>query len=105
MLNKNKRGQVGETITWVVATLIIIVLLLISIYAATLLAKKNVIHYGEESRAQDVVMESSLFAYFWITEPVAKAKVLAGLLNMDEQGMFYGEFNLKFEELKGELDK
>jgi len=36
---KNKRGQVAETTTWVVATTIIVVILFTSIYAATLISK------------------------------------------------------------------
>ena len=38
MLN-NKKAQIGETMTWIVATLIIIVIMGIFIYASTLLAK------------------------------------------------------------------
>jgi len=35
----NKRGQVGETVTWVVATIFLIVILLLFIYASIALAK------------------------------------------------------------------
>jgi hypothetical protein len=35
----NRRGQVGETITWVVATIILIVILMIFIYASIALSK------------------------------------------------------------------
>ena len=34
----NKKGQIGETMTWIVATLIIIVILSISIFATSILA-------------------------------------------------------------------
>jgi Na+-transporting methylmalonyl-CoA/oxaloacetate decarboxylase gamma subunit len=36
---KNKRGQVGETISWVIATIVIIGVLLIFIYISTLMSK------------------------------------------------------------------
>ena len=39
MSNKNKSGQVGETLTWIVATLIIIFILMTSIYFAVVLGK------------------------------------------------------------------
>jgi len=39
MLNNNKRAQVGESITWVVATIILIVVLIIFVYVASALAK------------------------------------------------------------------
>jgi biopolymer transport protein ExbD len=35
----NKRGQVGESITWVIATIILIVLLIIFIYASIVLSE------------------------------------------------------------------
>jgi hypothetical protein len=35
----NKRGQVGETITWVVATIFLIAILLLFIYSAIAMAK------------------------------------------------------------------
>ncbi|MEK6898034.1 MAG: hypothetical protein AABX28_01605 [Nanoarchaeota archaeon] len=37
---KGRGGQIGETMTWIVATLLIVVLLLISVYASVVLAKK-----------------------------------------------------------------
>ena len=37
MLNK-KRGQVSDTITWIVATIIIVVILLIFVFASSVLA-------------------------------------------------------------------
>jgi predicted PurR-regulated permease PerM len=39
MLNKDKKGQVGETITWVIATIILIVILLVFIFASIALSK------------------------------------------------------------------
>lgn len=40
-LKKNKKAQIGETLTWIVATLIIIGILLIFIYASLALAKSK----------------------------------------------------------------
>jgi len=37
----NKRAQVGEIVTWIVATLIIIVVLITFIYASSILAQKT----------------------------------------------------------------
>lgn len=43
MLKHNKRGQIGETITWTVATIVLIVLLIIFIYSSIALSKvKNI---------------------------------------------------------------
>lgn len=38
MLN-NRKGQVGESITWIVATIVLIVLLIIFIYASVILSE------------------------------------------------------------------
>ena len=46
---KNKKAQVGETITWIVATLIIIGILLIFIYASVAMAKAKSIKSSEIS--------------------------------------------------------
>lgn len=35
MLKKNKRGQISETLTWIVATLIIVVILSVSVFLAS----------------------------------------------------------------------
>lgn len=43
-LLKNKRAQVGETLTWIVATIIIIFILLIFIYASVALGKAKAIN-------------------------------------------------------------
>jgi len=45
----NKKAQVGESITWVVATIIVIVLLLIFIYASILLSKTKSLESGKEN--------------------------------------------------------
>jgi hypothetical protein len=40
---KNKHGQVGETLTWVIATIIILIVLIVFVYASIGLAKsKNI---------------------------------------------------------------
>lgn len=44
---RNKKAQVGETLTWIVATLVIIGTLLIFIYASIALAKVKSVNSGE----------------------------------------------------------
>ncbi|MBU0958360.1 MAG: hypothetical protein KKB31_00300 [Nanoarchaeota archaeon] len=38
-IKNNKRGQVADTITWIVATIILIVVLMVFVFIANLLAK------------------------------------------------------------------
>ena len=66
MLN-NKRGQIGETMTWVVATIIVVVLLTIFIYASSALAKTKNLSLTDLKisldKTKDIVNTKSLFAY------------------------------------------
>ena len=65
MLNNKNKGQIGETMTWVVATIIIVVILIISVYAASLLANtRKTLSFQKEEVKSDLLMEKSLFAYF-----------------------------------------
>lgn len=69
MRRYNKIGQVAETTTWVVATMIIVLILLTSIYAATLISSgiKNVnmadaASFLREQRT-NLFLKESLFAF------------------------------------------
>lgn len=105
MLSKNKRGQMSEGLSWIVATIVIIVLLAISIYATTALAKSKSINYGNSflgkySRTQDLIMEKSLFAYFLIKDSSVKSNVYDELEKMSKDGKFYSDFDSTFKKLK-----
>jgi len=43
----NKKAQVGETMTWVVATIVIIVILILAIYVTLVLAKTKTVKIGD----------------------------------------------------------
>ncbi len=58
---KDKKGQIGETITWVVATIIIIVILLVSIFASTSYIGGN--KKATFSKQTDILASKSFFAY------------------------------------------
>ncbi len=60
-MSNKKSGQMGETITWVVATVVIIVILLISIFISTsyLGGQKT----ASFSKTNDVFTSKSFFAY------------------------------------------
>jgi len=65
MLNKikrkNKKGQVGETITWIVATVVIIITLIVSIFIASFYFGNNRgISYEKQV---DVLTSKSFFSY------------------------------------------
>jgi heme/copper-type cytochrome/quinol oxidase subunit 2 len=67
MLNyKNKKAQMAETITWVVATIVIIFLLVLSVYFSTILGKgksvdkEDINIYGE---SEDWILVKTSLAY------------------------------------------
>ena len=101
----NKRGQTSEAMTWIVATLIILVLLGISLYATSLLSKLKITDYKTDGRTQDVVMEESLFSYFSIEDSAVQEKVFESLDKMNREEKFYEDFNSKFQQIKFNLEK
>ncbi len=101
----NNRGQASEAMTWIVATLIIIVLLGISIYAASFLSKLKIIDYEKEDITQDIIMEESLFAYFSVKDSSVQEKVFESLEKMSNEEKFYSDFNSKFQQIKFNLGK
>lgn len=64
MLNyNNKRGQVGESISWVVATIILIVILIVFIYLSVLLSKTKSISISIKDSSVDWITAKTQFAY------------------------------------------
>lgn len=66
MLN-NKKAQIGETMTWVIATIIIVVIMSIFIYTSTLLAKTKSVNLPDskiwEEKETDLISMKISFAY------------------------------------------
>ena len=74
MLTKNKKGQVGETMTWIVATLIIIVVLTISIYVSSVLGEaKSIIpqtdSFGRDNLIEKALTKKSMFSFLLTKGP------------------------------------
>ncbi len=108
----NKSGQAGETMTWIVATLVIIFILFLAIFATNLLSKQNEFEYAKSSglsdiysRNSDLLMTKSLITYFSLDEGEDKEFLYSKLEEMDENKSFYGDFEKEFEELKTNLEE
>ena len=85
----NKKGQIGETMTWIVATLIIIVILSISIFATSILAlgsTKKLIYL--EDKEKDFLVTKSITSFLRNSDNV-------GLLESEN----YGDFEIKNKKL------
>lgn len=100
----NKKGQLGETMTWIVATLVILVLLALSLYAADFLAKAksnpSSFFSLDYSKTDDILMDNSLFAYFNTKDSGIKSKIYEDLKKISEQDFLEDyDFDSKFEKL------
>ena len=85
--DSSKRGQMGETITWVVATLIIVVILAVSLLVSSLV-------FGDEKslgflKTTDVLASKSLFSYL-LTKDADENNVYAQLKNQENLNEFSG---------------
>jgi hypothetical protein len=58
----NKRAQVGETITWIVGTLIIVVVLIAFVYVSSLLSKAKVVTFSSEKIEGKLIEQKIFFA-------------------------------------------
>jgi hypothetical protein len=65
--SKNNKGQTGETISWVIATLVIIGILIIFIYLSTLIGKTKSLTIGDLgsdlSKKSVVLSEKTLLSH------------------------------------------
>lgn len=95
----NKKAQIGETITWVVATIIIVVILIISLYTTSLLAQTKKIASYKYERESDLLMEKSLFSYFLAEDETTKSFIYNWLREQD----FNADLEDKFEEIGGNI--
>jgi ABC-type Fe3+ transport system permease subunit len=69
-----KKAQVGETITWLVATIIIIVVLLIFVYASVVLSKTKALK-------KDIKIDSQDSSFNWI---FAKTEIAYSINNQNK---------------------
>jgi len=64
--NKSKKAAVGATMSWIIATLVIIGILLIFIYVSILLSKTKVINIGNlktDSKEYNILKLKTSFAH------------------------------------------
>lgn len=106
---KNKRAQVGDTVTWVIATIIIVVMIFFFVFGASLLADtKSVQKFRDklispESVVEyDLMLSKSLYTYFKIDKEKEKISYYEDLEKMELKGEFQDDLkNRKMEIQKG----
>ncbi len=90
MLKKNKRGQISETLTWIVATLIIVVILSVSIFLASLVGHSKTF---PENKAFDLFAKKSFTAYL-LTKDSSGASIYNQISRDENLTEFNGELAL-----------
>ena len=97
----NSRGQIGETLTWIVATIIIVVMLIFFILGSSLLSgTKNVGDTFRQSltsaqvvQGTDLFLKKSLFTYTSIGSDTNKIILDKKLFKMADAGQFNLDYN------------
>lgn len=57
----NKKGQISDTMNWIIATIIIVVVLMLFVYASSVLSKTKVVSYkGPETKVDLLETKTSL---------------------------------------------
>jgi len=108
----NKKAQLGDTLTWIVATVIIFVILLFFIFGASVLGKtKNITNFKDDilsksnAEPSDIYLTKSLFTYFKIDNTKVARGFYDNLIRMKEEGRFEGDVEKKSLELKQRLGR
>lgn len=104
-LRNDKKGQVSSGISWVVATLVIISILSISLYAASLLSNAKVVHYSGSERTEDLMMVKSLFSYFSLSDESVREEVFEQMSSKGDSDKYYADFDQIYKEINSALDE
>lgn len=83
---KNKQAQIGETITWVVATIIIIVILIFSIFIAGFVGKDKEF----QILSKEDLLATKSFSGYLLTQNDSGEKVFEQLKNEENLNEFNG---------------
>jgi len=101
-----KKGQVGETLTWIVATILIVIMMVFFIFGASLLGgTKKIGNYrpdllsGSVSEASAPFLQKSLFTYVSLGSNTKKIILDKTLLKKANSGSFEVDYNKTKKEI------
>lgn len=90
-----KKGQVSDAVTWIVATIVIVVIMVFFVFGASILANtksignyKSTLLSEEESIGDDLFLKKNLFTYFLVEKESDQQKIMFNLKNRDAEGDF-----------------
>jgi hypothetical protein len=101
---KNKKAQIGETMTWTVATVIIVIVLMIFMLSVSLIAgKKNVaFDLGNfvEDQGSDIAVQQMLFSI--LKYDTGNGKTIGRLIDNKEYSEVQKEVNIILKKWEGQ---
>lgn len=105
MLNYNKKAQLGETMTWAVATVIIVLILVFSLFISAKMGESKKIQKvfsDDYKHSTDLIMEKTIFVYFMLDKN-QKDIVYQFLQEQGNKEAFYVDFESKLGEVESVL--
>ena len=91
-MRSNRKGQVGETVTWIVATVVIIVVLIFYIFGASMLGTtkdvggiKDSVFSRSQSFGENIFLKKSIYSYLLLSSENVKKKIDIYLTDEDEE--------------------
>ena len=106
----NKKAQIGETITWVVATVIIIFVLIFFLFGASMLAQtknvgtfRNSLVSPASYQGDDIYLKKNLFTYYSVDKDFNKKLIEKYLLQEELEGNFLFSVNETKKEIISKL--
>lgn len=113
MIKKNSKGQTADTLTWIVATLIILLLLVFFIFGASMLGstrvvegkfKESLISKSVENEA-DLFLKKSIITYYSLTNENDKKTLNKELTLLNTKDNFKGNYTTEFIKFGGLLSE
>ena len=104
---KTKKAQVGDTIMWIISTIIIVVMLIIFVFGSSLLAEtKSLLKYREKIVSQesgfsyDLILSKSLYTYYLIDNVKVRKDFYNSLEILEKKGYFSDSLEKRSKEIK-----
>lgn len=108
MLSRNNRGQIGDTLTWLIATVIIVAVMIFFIFGASTLGQTKKIGDFKRSlfseisfEGDDIFLKKSLFTYNLVQAEGKRDIIMDDLVSWEKQG----KFDLLLNETKVEISR
>lgn len=87
----NSKGQIGDTMTWIIGTIVIVVVLLFFLFGASLFGStktvsgfKDSLFSSAEELNDDSFAQKSVFAYLTTTKETPRQRIKLAIDNWDE---------------------